>query len=157
MAKKPKRKKSERSKIIAQCDKLWSRYIRAKYADEEGFAECYTCRKRDHLSRLCAGHFASRRHLQMFEGRPLRYHEQNTRVQCFGCNIGQHGLQWLFGDRLEGEERGLPRSIFKAIQGATATTAELKSTLHELQLLQTTTPDDWWIQQKREDTDSGTA
>ena len=44
-----------------------------------------------------------------------------------------------------------------AIQGATATTTELKGTLHELQLLQTTTPDDWWIQQKREDEDSRTA
>lgn len=88
MAKKPTRKS-----LIEKLDKIFSVYIRTRYAVDE-IAECYTCGKKDHYKKLQAGHFASRRHYS------TRWNEYNVQVQCYGCNIANQGMQFQFGKNL---------------------------------------------------------
>lgn len=88
MAKKPTRKS-----LIEKLDKVFSIYIRTRYAVDE-IAECYTCGKKDHYKKLQAGHFASRRHYS------TRWNEYNVQVQCYGCNIANQGMQFQFGKNL---------------------------------------------------------
>lgn len=60
--------------------KLFSEYIRKKYADERGFALCVTCGKRLHWKQLQAGHFiGGRTNAVLFE-------ERGVHPQCVGCN-----------------------------------------------------------------------
>jgi hypothetical protein len=88
MAKKPTRKS-----LIEKLDKVFSIYIRTRYAVDE-IAECYTCGKKEHYKKLQAGHFASRRHYS------TRWNEYNVQVQCYGCNIANQGMQFQFGKNL---------------------------------------------------------
>lgn len=88
MAKKPLRKN-----LVKDLDKIFSQYIRLRYAKKE-IAECYTCNKKDHWKKLQAGHFASRRHYS------TRWNEDNVQVQCYSCNIANQGMQFEFGKRL---------------------------------------------------------
>lgn len=85
--------KIKRSTLVKNLDAVFSQYIRRKDAIDE-IAECYTCGKKDHYKKQQAGHFASRRHYS------TRWEELNVQVQCYGCNIGQQGLQFEFGKRL---------------------------------------------------------
>jgi hypothetical protein len=89
-SKKPK-KKPTRSKLVKQSDKVFSEYIRRRYANGFGVAECFTCGKEDHWKKLQCGHFQSRKHYS------TRWHEQNCQVQCSGCNIFRYGEQYKFG------------------------------------------------------------
>lgn len=88
--------KVKRSTIVKNLDTVFSQYIRLRYAKNE-IAECYTCGKKDHYKKQQAGHFASRRHYS------TRWNEHNVQVQCYGCNIGNQGLQFEFGKRLNKE------------------------------------------------------
>jgi hypothetical protein len=89
-SKKPK-KKPTRSKLVKQADKVFSEYIRRRYANGFGVAECFTCGKEDHWKKLQCGHFQSRKHYS------TRWNEQNCQVQCSGCNIFRYGEQYKFG------------------------------------------------------------
>ena len=88
--------KVKRSNLVKNLDSIFSQYIRLRYAKNE-IAECYTCGKKDHYKKLQAGHFASRRHYS------TRWNEYNVQVQCYSCNIGQQGMQFEFGKRLNKE------------------------------------------------------
>lgn len=88
MAKKPTRKS-----LIEKLDKIFSVYIRTRYAIDE-IVECYTCGKKEHWKKQHAGHFASRRHYS------TRWNEYNVQVQCPSCNIWQQGMQFEFGKQL---------------------------------------------------------
>ena len=85
--------KVKRSTLVKNLDTVFSQYIRLRYAKDE-ISECYTCGKKDHYKKQQAGHFASRRHYS------TRWNELNVQVQCYSCNIGQQGLQFEFGKRL---------------------------------------------------------
>jgi hypothetical protein len=86
-------KKLSRKSLVEKLDKVFSLYIRQRYAVNE-IAECYTCGKKDHWKKLQAGHFASRRHYS------TRWDENNVQVQCYGCNIANQGMQFEFGKKL---------------------------------------------------------
>ena len=86
-------KKVTRKSLVKKLDKVFSIYIRRRYAIDE-IAECYTCGKKDHWKKLQAGHFASRRHYS------TRWNEYNVQVQCYGCNIANQGMQFEFGKKL---------------------------------------------------------
>lgn len=88
--------KVKRSTLVKNLDTVFSQYIRLRYAKNE-IAECYTCGKKDNYKKQQAGHFASRRHYS------TRWNEHNVQVQCYGCNIGNQGLQFEFGKRLNKE------------------------------------------------------
>jgi len=87
-------KKIPRSKLIKKLDKVFSLYIRQRYAKNE-IAQCFTCGKKDHYKRLQCGHFQSRKHYS------TRWDEINCQVQCAGCNVFKYGEQFIFGKNLD--------------------------------------------------------
>lgn len=86
MAKKPLTKK---------LDEVFSKYIRQRGMDINGFNECFTCGSFLHWSKLQCGHFQSRRHMS------TRWDETNCKPQCLACNMFRQGEQFKFGKRLD--------------------------------------------------------
>lgn len=98
-----KKTKKKLKKLSWHKDRAWkamSIYIRMKYADENGYAVCYTCRAPDHWRQLHAGHAIQGRH-----GKVL-FDEDILRPQCAYCNIFRGGEYGKFAARLI-EEHGL--------------------------------------------------
>jgi len=87
-------KKTQRKKLIEKLDKVFSIYIRQRYAVNE-IAKCFTCGKKDHWKKMQCGHFQSRKH------QATRWNEENCQVQCVGCNMFKQGEQWTFGLNLD--------------------------------------------------------
>ena len=87
-------KKPSRKNIVKKLDKVFSQYIRRRFAVNE-IAKCVTCGKQAHWKELQAGHFMSRKHYS------TRYDETNVQVQCSGCNVFRYGEQYKFGRYLE--------------------------------------------------------
>ena len=90
-------KKPSRKTIVNNLDRVFSEYIRRRYA-KNGIAECVTCGKKDHWKNLQAGHFMSRKHYA------TRWDEENVEVQCMACNVYRYGEQYLFAKHL-GQEK----------------------------------------------------
>ena len=90
-------KKPSRKTIVNNLDKVFSEYIRRRYA-KNNIAECITCGKKDHWKNLQAGHFMSRKHYA------TRWSEENVEVQCMACNVYRYGEQYLFAKHL-GQEK----------------------------------------------------
>ena len=92
------KKKLSRSKIVKKLDAEFSRYIRLKYADHNGFVKCYTCNCIKHFKdSMQCGHFMSRRHYS------TRWLDTNARPQCYGCNVHSQGKQYEFALNLNKE------------------------------------------------------
>jgi hypothetical protein len=90
-------KKVSRKSLVEKLDKVFSIYIRRRYAIND-IAKCVTCGKEDNWKSLQCGHFMSRKHLS------TRWNEDNCQVQCAGCNVFRYGEQYKFslylGDKL---------------------------------------------------------
>ena len=86
-------KKPTRKSLVEKLDKIFSQYIRRRYAINN-ISECFTCGVKNDYKKQQAGHFASRRHYS------TRWNEFNVQVQCYSCNICQQGMQFEFGKRL---------------------------------------------------------
>ena len=86
-------KKPSRKTIIIKLDKVFSEYIRRRYA-KNNISECVTCGKQDHWKNLQAGHFMSRKHYA------TRWDDENVQVQCMACNVYRYGEQYLFAKYL---------------------------------------------------------
>ena len=82
-------KKIKRSTLVKNLDTVFSIYIRRKDAVND-IAQCVTCGKKDHWSKLQNGHWASRRHYS------TRWDERNCNVQCSGCNVFRAGEIYLY-------------------------------------------------------------
>ena len=82
-------KKPTRKSLVIKLDTIFSQYIRRKDAINE-IAECITCGKKNHWSKLQNGHWASRRHYN------TRWDEDNCHVQCAGCNVFRAGEIYLY-------------------------------------------------------------
>lgn len=65
--------------IVKKADKLFSKYIRGKYAIN-GVVSCITCGKSDHVANMDAGHYIDRRWLG------TRWDDRNVYPQCRHCN-----------------------------------------------------------------------
>ena len=91
------KKKSTRTQVVAKLDKVFSEYIRRRYAKDD-IATCVTCSKQDHWKKLQAGHFMSRKHYS------TRWDEDNVQVQCAGCNVFRYGEQYKFSKYLGSEK-----------------------------------------------------
>lgn len=83
-AQKPTKKKSI-SKLRKEADKVFSIWIRLKYADKYGMVECFTCGDKTHWTKIQAGHFVSRQY------NSLRFDERNVHPQDIKCNIFKSG------------------------------------------------------------------
>lgn len=65
-------------------DKLWiwfSRYIRLRDSNEDGYANCFTCGRLMFWNKFDCGHGLGRQHLG------IKYHEKNNHAQCGNCNL----------------------------------------------------------------------
>lgn len=69
--------------------KLWeefSKYIRKKSADKNGYTKCVSCGKIAHWKDLQAGHFVPKS-LSL----SIYFYERNVHPQCYRCNICLNG------------------------------------------------------------------
>jgi hypothetical protein len=95
---KVRKKKAESISVLTKkLDRVFSQYIRIKYANEYGIVKCFTCNNEHHWKEIQNGHFQSRRYMS------IRFHENNCRPQCYACNVGLHGNQYVFGVNLDRE------------------------------------------------------
>ena len=83
------------SKLKLDLDKVFSLYIRLRYASKDGIVKCFTCDKTAHYKKMHAGHFMSRKH------HATRWNEDNVQVQCPKCNLFGQGEQYAFGKLLD--------------------------------------------------------
>jgi hypothetical protein len=87
-------------KTLAQLrKKLWlvmSKALRARWKNEDGTTECYTCRTQiPEGGKVDCGHGWPKR---KYPG--VYYDERNLRAQCVSCNMAGQGEQWAFFHRL---------------------------------------------------------
>ncbi len=92
-------RKPSRKNLVKRLDKIFSEYIRLKYADKNGIVKCYTCDKKAFWKGdgMQNGHFISR------SSRILRWRESNCRPQCYRCNVMRYGESYIFGVKLNEE------------------------------------------------------
>jgi hypothetical protein len=106
-----KTKTKTTSQLKKDLDKVFSIYIRTKYADDNGIVKCYTCPYRDHYKKLQNGHLVSR----YFTA--TRYDERNCRPQCMTCNIWRNGMTPVFSANLEKElGEGITAELYQLAQ-----------------------------------------
>lgn len=97
---KPPKKKKKRAEtkpqLIRKLDAVFSKYIRLRDSDDNGYGECVTCKTRGPIWHITeegirflrgshAGHFVDRGIY------PLRWDETNVHLQCPGCNTYRGG------------------------------------------------------------------
>jgi hypothetical protein len=91
-------KRKPKTKTLAQLkkqlDTVFSIYIRTTHS-VDGICTCYTCGKTGTIKELQNGHFVSRGYTA------TRWHEDNCRPQCVGCNIFGNGKPLDFEDHLK--------------------------------------------------------
>lgn len=95
VAKKPKKITVTKAK-----KKAWSAfslYIRIKYANAQGYANCYTCGLQKHYKELQAGHGIGGRN------NAVLFLEKVVRPQCVGCNMFGRGKYAIFTRKLINE------------------------------------------------------
>jgi Bacteriophage Lambda NinG protein len=108
---KPKKlKKKSVSKLKKELDKVFSEYIRRKYANEKGEVSCYTCGLTKVWREQQCGHFISRGYLA------TRFEEENVRPQCVGCNVFGGGKQVIFAAKLSSERADAIQILYKKAQ-----------------------------------------
>jgi hypothetical protein len=90
-------KKKTTARLKKDLDKLFSEFIRRKYANQEGQVRCYTCGVTKDWKAIQNGHFVSRSHLA------TRFDEDNCRPQCVGCNVFGQGRVAVFASKLDQE------------------------------------------------------
>lgn len=104
-----KQKKKTVLKLKKELDKVFSLFIRHKYA-KNGYVECYTCYEKKEINSIQNGHFVSRAHLA------TRYMEENCRPQCVGCNVFGGGRTAIYANRLETENPGIVAKLYRQAQ-----------------------------------------
>jgi hypothetical protein len=92
-----KKKSKTQAQLKKELDKYFSLYIRTTHSDENGNNTCYTCGKAGTIKTMQCGHFVSRQYLA------TRWHENNCRIQCAGCNLFGNGKPLDFEERLKKE------------------------------------------------------
>lgn len=96
--------------------------MRLRDSDSKGMVRCITCGKREHWTKVDAGHFISRKFLA------ARWMGINVHGQCKGCNMQSGGQQWLYSKALERMYgKGVCDEIYEiATTGKRATNDKLK-------------------------------
>ena len=85
-----------RQKLVAKFDQVFSKYVRLRAADSDGYGSCFTCGSRRHWKEVDAGHFITRAKFS------TRWHELNVQFQCKQCNMNG-GRQYEFGRNLDAQ------------------------------------------------------
>ena len=86
--------------IKAKAWSIFSRYIRMKYADENGYTNCVTCGANKHWKDLQAGHFVAGRN------NSILFYEKGVHPQCRRCNYNEgNGVEYfIFMEKTYGRE-----------------------------------------------------
>lgn len=87
---------SEHSKLIHKLDRIFSEFIRLRYA-KNGIVRCFTCGKYDDWRNTDCGHYIKRQNMA------TRYEEMNCKPQCKRCNWLLQGADVVFRQRLVSE------------------------------------------------------
>lgn len=77
--------KYSKKKLTEKLDRIFSVYIRIKYADNRGYCRCISCGKVHYWKDIQCGHYMSRRYFS------TRWSEDNCRPQDVSCNIFNQG------------------------------------------------------------------
>lgn len=99
----------ERQALVHELDWIFSRVVRALYANPDKIVTCYTC---DFSmiwdSKYCqCGHFADRQHSQ------LRFDLRNSKPQCVKCNCTLDGNLEVYRERLNLDQKGLADELIQ--------------------------------------------
>lgn len=92
-----KKKLKPITKLKKELDTFFSRFIRLKYSDKNGMAECYTCGIKKPWKEQQNGHFISRANLK------YRFDEENCRCQCVSCNVFKNGNYIIYTQKMQQE------------------------------------------------------
>lgn len=87
-------------------DILFSRVVRLRGTDVNGFCECFICGNRDHYTKMQLGHFTNR------EDSTVRFHPKNCRINCVNCNIHLKGNLVKYAEKLDAEEKRLSEWLY---------------------------------------------
>ena len=77
--------KFSKKKLTEKLDEIFSKYIRLKYSDKNGYCRCISCGKPHYWKDIQNGHYMSRRYMS------TRWAEDNCRPQDIACNIFNQG------------------------------------------------------------------
>lgn len=109
--------KSYRSTQIRKADRIFSLYIRLRYA-VNFYVMCVTCGRKDHYKKMQNGHYISRRVMA------TRFDEINCNVQCDYCNETLHGNLKKYKEYLE---RTYGKSVIPMLQLKVRNTPKLQT------------------------------
>ena len=116
-----------RQNLIQDLDTYFSRYIRIKHSNKEGFATCFTSNKVMRWEDLQCGHYISRKHIA------TRWLDLNCRPQCEFDNCNLSGNLEVFKIRLDEETKGTSDYLLElSREVAKPTLDELKHLLIEV-------------------------
>lgn len=95
-------KESSLPSLIVLADKLFADDVKEKAADENGYAQCFTCDCVYHLDDVTTdnkkiiqlGHYTDRKYYR------FRWDIDNCKVQCIYCNQGKGGNIKVFAEKL---------------------------------------------------------
>jgi hypothetical protein len=87
--------------LVDDLDMWFSRYVRLRYADNEGFVHCFTSGKKMRWQRAQCGHYISRKHFA------TRWLPDNCRPQSEYDNCNLSGNLEVFKKKLEEEKSGI--------------------------------------------------
>ena len=93
-----KKKVNVKQKLRDKLDEVFSKYIRLKHSDNNGYCRCISCGKIVFWKQIQNGHYMSRRYLS------TRFAEDNCRPQCVACNMFNQGNIQMY-------RRGLVKEI----------------------------------------------
>lgn len=86
-----------KTKAKALAWKYFSLYIRQKFADKNGYVQCFTCSTVKPIKNMQAGHGLGGRHNSVL------FMEEFVRPQCVGCNMYAGGRYAVFTKKLMDE------------------------------------------------------
>ena len=72
-------------KTVNKLDRIFSKFIRLRDSDDNGYGKCISCGKIVHWQDADCGHYINRKHLS------TRWCEKNCNLQCRSCNRFQEG------------------------------------------------------------------
>lgn len=92
----PKKTSSELGLLVDVLERIFSKYIRLRYADHRGVVKCFTCDAEDLWVNMQNGHFMPRKE------RGTSFDEVGCQVQCAYCNeVAPNGNRKVFAQRLD--------------------------------------------------------
>jgi len=90
-----KKPKDDSQKLIDKLDRIFSKYIRLRDSDGNGYGKCITCGRFFYWKNATNGHFVLRDRMA------TRYHEKNNNLQCLHCNSFKSGRQFEHGQAID--------------------------------------------------------